>query len=1072
MQVTHDASEYSLQAPLQGFGYSCLAGVPGPRAERYMGLLFETATPDSQRDNISISVSKIAFALVPRLDTNRQWWAVEQPRNRGVALKSDDQAVVPIERNEVAADPSDDSTALTSAATPPRRLGPLAADLLARLAAISASDSFVFGMQRGNMEGLAPTFVDCDAARWPNGSVAWAGCDSTSHGHRSDVKAASGSQAGLIAYDYDWAIETVNWQDLSNPSNVSRLVIPPRFDYATFMSAAHAEGALVAMDCPMRNPITLRNQCDTTGRPITALLPGGAGHSMWTAWLDGFAAVAAAEAARGDAIIFRLFHEVTRTHCYWWSQAGEVTPAEYHAAWNYTRWYLEEHRQVDNLLWVYAPWQPSRYPGKAFVEWTDGGFYPGDENVDIVSFDNYDVDATFTAGMLNDCRETVAFAAAHGKIPVAGEFGTLGGTQNTRMKHFFTEAFLSPVLEDPLCRRIAFALTWANGPMDYPPAVLLNASGRHPSNEHYVPVPGDVAYDDFVAFLASNATLLARDLNRGVGLKSDDPDQPHGRRPSEDAQELSKVALAAALVALALSAYHASLHQSGRTPQPGTAMGVDVRAFGAIGDGKADDTAAFARAIASVNQGGTVLVPRGTFMLDQLTFVSSKSLALRGTGAASMLKLRSAPSQDIQGVTSWLLLNGCEDCAVANLQMDLNNLEATAIGVQASSGINISGCRIHNSPGTIGDPRPALVLHSTSGAVIEGNQVFDVSTWFYFGMSTHEGQISDCVLSANVFRNAKATSAANCCRSQIIGNTFDTSLYCGIELGGLGRPMADWAICGNNFSGCKEPALQVSALEPGGQTGYGTITGNTFSNGTSRDSCGVYCFGDVCDVVIANNLIRDCAKGIVLTVGAAGGCRRFSVIGNHVCDTRSAAGPCRLSVGIELGTFTSGGGKVSGAALADINIDGNSIDNCLDSGISLSAGSGGATMARCRIAENRMSRCANTGVSIGTHPVQWTSMTLARNECSAPIRLSIPAGEVGEWSIDANHSTRSPDAPLYLLAGSGGAPRISGLLCSGSPEGKLVAAAGSTCINTEGGKMATLWVKESGSTDVGWVAVA
>ena len=95
-------------------------------------------------------------------------------------------------------------------------------------------------------------------------------------------------------------------------------------------------------------------------------------------------------------MIFRLFHEVTRTNCYWWSQAGGVTPEEYHAAWNYTRWYLEEHRQVDNLLWVYAPWQPSRYPGKSFVEWTDGGFYPGDENVDIVSFDNYDVDATFT----------------------------------------------------------------------------------------------------------------------------------------------------------------------------------------------------------------------------------------------------------------------------------------------------------------------------------------------------------------------------------------------------------------------------------------------------------------------------------------------------------------------------------------------------------------------------------------------------------------------------------------------------------------------------------------------------
>ena len=115
---------------------------------------------------------------------------------------------------------------------PPRRLGPLATALQQRLTAISASDSFVFGMQRGNTEGLAPSpFVDCDAARFPNGTVAWGGCDSTSHGRRSDVKAASGSQAGLIAYDYDWAIQTVNWQDLSNASNASRLVIPPHFDY-------------------------------------------------------------------------------------------------------------------------------------------------------------------------------------------------------------------------------------------------------------------------------------------------------------------------------------------------------------------------------------------------------------------------------------------------------------------------------------------------------------------------------------------------------------------------------------------------------------------------------------------------------------------------------------------------------------------------------------------------------------------------------------------------------------------------------------------------------------------------
>ena len=63
----------------------------------------------------------------------------------------------------------------------------------------------------------------------------------------------------------------------------------------------------------------------------------------------------------------------------------------------------------------------------------------------------------------------------------------------------------------------------------------------------------------------------------------------------------------------------------------------DVKAFGAKGDGKADDTAAIQAAIDGLPEaGGTVSLPPGTYMVKGLRLRSGTSLV--GAGRASVLK--------------------------------------------------------------------------------------------------------------------------------------------------------------------------------------------------------------------------------------------------------------------------------------------------------------------------------------------------------------------------------------------------------------------------------------------------
>ncbi|MEA2703024.1 MAG: hypothetical protein QOD63_969, partial [Actinomycetota bacterium] len=68
---------------------------------------------------------------------------------------------------------------------------------------------------------------------------------------------------------------------------------------------------------------------------------------------------------------------------------------------------------------------------------------------------------------------------------------------------------------------------------------------------------------------------------------------------------------------------------------------VSIKAFGAKGNGRTDDTKAIQAALDAVPEGGgTVLVPRGTYRIGAPVLIRRNGTRFQGVGTQSVLKLR------------------------------------------------------------------------------------------------------------------------------------------------------------------------------------------------------------------------------------------------------------------------------------------------------------------------------------------------------------------------------------------------------------------------------------------------
>jgi mannan endo-1,4-beta-mannosidase len=135
-------------------------------------------------------------------------------------------------------------------------------------------------------------------------------------------------------------------------------------------------GGLVTVSFHFPNPVTGGNSWSSAINLSDLIKSGTSSNKNWMATLDWTAANLKTLQDAGVIVLWRPFHELNGGW-FWWGNASK--PADLVALWNHMFQYFTKTKQLNNLLWVFAP----NYGDNVTK------YYPGDSLVDIVGLDSY-----------------------------------------------------------------------------------------------------------------------------------------------------------------------------------------------------------------------------------------------------------------------------------------------------------------------------------------------------------------------------------------------------------------------------------------------------------------------------------------------------------------------------------------------------------------------------------------------------------------------------------------------------------------------------------------------------------
>lgn len=296
---------------------------------------------------------------------------------------------------------------------------------------------------------------------------------------RSDVKEVTGQYPAL----YGWELGHL---ELDSPKSLDNV---PFDQMKKLIKEGYHRGGAITISWHPNSPLNGKTAWDTTKGTVGSILPGAPRHAVYLQYLDRVAKfIGDLKGDHGEAIpvLFRPFHELTG-NWFWWCQ-NTCTPEEYTSLWKFTKNYLQEVKQLHNILYVYNTADFNSREG--FLE-----RYPGDEFVDVISFDAYQ-----TAGN----NEQNKFAAQLDKQ--LGIVDSLGKEKNKIVALAETgyeaipqadwwTATLLPVLQK---HRLSYVLVWRN-------AGLMEETGKM---HYYAPYPGQVSAVDFIKFSKENRMIF------------------------------------------------------------------------------------------------------------------------------------------------------------------------------------------------------------------------------------------------------------------------------------------------------------------------------------------------------------------------------------------------------------------------------------------------------------------------------------------------------------------------------------------------------------------------------------
>jgi len=304
----------------------------------------------------------------------------------------------------------------------------------------------------------------------------------------SDVKSVTGDYPALYGWD-------LSGLESDHPNDIDGV---PFKKMREFVKAGYQRGGVITFSWHAPSPLgASKGAWDTTHGTVASILPGGAHHDLYKEWLDKLAVfIASLKGDRGEAIpvLFRPFHELTG-NWFWWCR-NACSEFEFKTLWRFTIYYLQEEKKLHNLILIYNT-AGDIETKERFLE-----RYPGDDMVDILSFDTYQwgdplKSDWFEKNAHRDLGVVEAIALEKNKLFALGETGY----EAIPYARWWTDKLLRAIGD----YKISYVLVWRNKGYDQWMKKM----------HYYVPFKGDVSEADFIQFYESDKTLFEKEVAAG-----------------------------------------------------------------------------------------------------------------------------------------------------------------------------------------------------------------------------------------------------------------------------------------------------------------------------------------------------------------------------------------------------------------------------------------------------------------------------------------------------------------------------------------------------------------------------
>ena len=302
---------------------------------------------------------------------------------------------------------------------------------------------------------------------------------------RSDIKDVTGDYPAL----YGWDLGGIEHQKSNNIDGV------PFKKMKNWIKEIYDRGGVSTISWHMDNPLTMKNSWDTTPGSLRSILPNGEKHQLYLSWLDEaaqFLGNLKGSDGKKIPILYRPFHELTG-NWFWWCK-NNATPEEFKEIWRFTIHYLRETKKLNNLIIVY---NTADFKSKEeFLE-----YYPGDDVVDVLSFDKYQytnpvTDSSFITEVQNQLKIMNDVAVEHQKPMAIAETGY----EQIPYENWWTKTLTEAIGN----YKISFVLLWRNH----------GWQEQEKKMHYYAPYKGQLSEKDFMEFYNSPKTFFQKDITQ------------------------------------------------------------------------------------------------------------------------------------------------------------------------------------------------------------------------------------------------------------------------------------------------------------------------------------------------------------------------------------------------------------------------------------------------------------------------------------------------------------------------------------------------------------------------------